>query len=72
MSMQCVSDLKFVQCSKGFGGCRSMYECVHASLTGTELVSTPLPAQSSDPAKKKELQAAHPKAGGLHFPRWKW
>ena len=49
-----------------------MYECVHASLTGTELVSTPFPSQLSDPAKTKELQAAQPKAGGYQFCRWKW
>ena len=57
-------------CQSMLFSCRSMYECVHASLTGTELVSTPFPAQLSDPAKK--LQAAQPKAGGHQFRRWKW
>ncbi|KAL3157737.1 hypothetical protein ABBQ32_012162 [Trebouxia sp. C0010 RCD-2024] len=51
---------------------RSMYECVHASLTGTELVSTPFPAQLSDCAKRTEQEAARHATGGKLFQRWKW
>lgn len=51
---------------------RSMYECVHASLTGTELVSTPLLLQAPQLAKQKEQPASKPKLAVQQFRRWKW
>lgn len=52
--------------------CRSMYECVHASLTGTELVSTPFPAQPIQQTKQKEQPAANTKSVARQFRHWKW
>lgn len=51
---------------------RSMYECVHASLTGTELQASACPALSAETAKQTEAAARKPRSLVQQLQQWRW
>ena len=53
--------------------CRSMYECVYASLTGTELrSSTPCLALPTESTKQKEAAVSKPRSLVQQLQHWRW